>query len=84
MEYASRFAEFLRFALEYVAIDQIRVVRFEEGLVPYIRSQLAGQHIQTSYELYEHATDIERVKNELRMANQANTRKIVKLERHSG
>jgi len=42
MEYASRFAELLRFASEYVATDRMRMLRFEEGLAPYIRNQLAG------------------------------------------
>jgi len=43
MECASRFVELSRFALEYVTTDQIRMLRFEEGLVPYVRNQLVGQ-----------------------------------------
>ena len=45
----------------------MRMLRFEEGLIPYIRNQLAGQPIRTSQELYEHAAKIEQVKTELRM-----------------
>ena len=74
-EYASRFAELSRFASNYIAMDKIRMLRFEEGLMPYIRNQLAEQPIQTSQELYEHAAEIERVKTELRMTHQANPKK---------
>ena len=75
MEYASRFTELSRFASEFVATDRMKILRFEEGLAPYIRNQLVGQHVQTSQELYELAAEIERVKTELRMANPANPKK---------
>ena len=45
------------------------MLRFEKGLVPYIRNQMAGQPVQSSQELYEHATEIEQVKNKLNVAN---------------
>jgi len=75
MEYANRFAELSRFAPEYVATDYMRMQRFEEGLAPYIRNHLAGQPIQSNQELYERAADVERVKNELRMAHSVNPKK---------
>jgi len=53
MEYASCFAEILRFALENVLTDHIRMLRFEEVLAPYIRNQLARQPVQSSHELYD-------------------------------
>ena len=40
--------------------------RFEEGLALHIRHQLAGQPIHTYQDLYEKATEVERVKLELR------------------
>ena len=75
MENASRFAELSRFASEYVATDRMRMLRFEEGLAPYIRNQSAGKPIQTSQELYERVTEIARVKTELRMTSPGNPRK---------
>jgi len=75
MEYANRFAERSRFVPEYVATDYMRMQRFEEGLAPYIRNHLAGQPVQSSQELYERAADVERVKNELRMAHSVNPKK---------
>jgi len=48
MKYANKFTELSRFAPEYVVIDQMRMLRFEEGLALYIRNQLAGQPVQSS------------------------------------
>jgi len=42
MEYACHFAELLRLASEYDATDRMRMLRFKEGVVPYIRNQVAG------------------------------------------
>jgi len=75
MEYANRFDELSRFASEYVATDRMRMLRFEEGLAPYIRNQLAGQPVQISQELDERAVEIERVKTELRMTSPVNPKK---------
>jgi len=75
MEYANHFAILSSFTSEYVAIDRVRMLRFKEGLVPYIRNQLAGQPIHTSQELYERAAEIERVKTKLGMTNPVNLRK---------
>ena len=75
MEYANRFAELSRFASEYVTTDRMRMLRFEEGLAPYIQNQLAGQPVQTSQELYERAAEIERVKTKLRMTSPINPKK---------
>ena len=75
MEYANRFADLSRFAPEYVAIDYMQMQTFEEGLAPYIRIHLVGQPIQSSQELYERAADVERVKNELKMAHPVNPKK---------
>jgi len=68
MEYASHFAELWRLAPKYVAMDHMRMLRFEEGLTPYIRNQLARQLAQSSQELYERAVEIKWMKNDLRMA----------------
>ena len=38
MEYEGYFVEISRFTTEYVASNQIKMLRFEEGLVPYILS----------------------------------------------
>jgi len=75
MEYASHFAKLSRFTLEYVAIDRMRMLRFDKGMAPYIRNQLAGQPVQTSQELYEHVVEIERLKTKLRMTNPINPRR---------
>ena len=42
MEYANKFTKLSRFASEYVVTDQMRMLRFEQGLAFYIRHQLAG------------------------------------------
>jgi len=49
--------------------------RFEEGLAFYIQNQLAGQPIQTHQKLYERATEVERVKGELRALNLGNPKR---------
>jgi len=41
MDYASHFVELSRFDLDYIALDKMRMLRFEEGFVPYINNQLA-------------------------------------------
>jgi len=38
MEYANKFTKLSRFALEYVATDRMRMLRFEKGLAFYIRN----------------------------------------------
>ena len=48
IEYASCFVELSRFASEYVTTDGMRMLRFKEGLPPYITNQLAGQPVHTS------------------------------------
>jgi len=75
MEYANKFMELSKLAPEYLATDRMRMLRFEEGLAFYIRNQLAGPPIQTSQELYELAVEIERVKKELRIVGQVNSKK---------
>jgi len=75
MQYANKFAKLSWFTPEYVATDRMRMLRFEEGLAFYIRNQLAGQPVQSSQELYERAAEIERVKKELRIVGQANSKK---------
>jgi len=75
MEYESRFAELPRFASKYVMRNQMRILRFKEGLVHYIRNQFAGQPVQISHELYKRAAEIELLKTKLRMTNLANPKK---------
>lgn len=69
MDYASHFIELSRFTSDYIAMNKMQMLRFEEGLVPYIKNQLVRQPIQTSQELYECTAEIERVKTKLRMAH---------------
>ena len=47
MQYARKFMELSRFALDFVATERLEMRRFEESLAFYIRNQLAGQPIQT-------------------------------------
>jgi len=47
IQYASKFTELSRFALDFIASERMKMRRFEEGLVFYIRNQLAGQPIKT-------------------------------------
>jgi len=74
MEYANKFTQLSRFASEYVAMDQMRMLRFKEGLDLYIRNQLIGQPVQSSQELYERMAKIERAK-ELSIAGQVTPKK---------
>ena len=45
MQYARKFMELPRFALDFMATERMKMRRFEEGLAFYIRNQLAGQPI---------------------------------------
>jgi len=72
MQYASKFTELSRFVPEFVSSERLKMRRFEEGLALYIQNQLAGQPILTYQELYERATEVERVKMELRALNPIN------------
>ena len=47
MQYANKFTELLRFALDIVASERMKMRRFEECLAFYIRNQLVGPPIQT-------------------------------------
>jgi len=69
MQYASKFTKLSRFALNFVATEQMKMRRSEEGLAFYIQYELAGQPIQTYEDLYERVTKLERVKLELRALN---------------
>jgi len=42
MQYANKFTELLRFALDIVASERMKMRRFKEGLACYIQNQLAG------------------------------------------
>ena len=42
MEYVSRFTELTRFGDDYVAIDMVKVRRFENGLKLSIRGKIMG------------------------------------------
>ena len=67
MQYASKFTEIFRFALDFVATKWMKKRRFEEGLAFCIQHKLASQPIQT-YE-YERAAEVERVKSKSRALN---------------
>jgi len=48
MQYASKFTELSRFALDFMAFEWLKMRRFEEDLAFFhIRKQLLGQSIQT-------------------------------------
>ena len=72
MQYASKLTNLSRFTLNFIAIERMKIKRFEEGLAFYIRNQLAGQPIQSYQELYERAAEVECVKNKLRALNPGN------------
>jgi len=75
IQYASKFAELYRFALDFVASKWMKMRRFEEVLAFYIRNQLAGQPIKTYQELHERDAEVECVKSELRMLNPGNPKR---------
>jgi len=72
MQYARKFTELSRFAPHFTVTEKLKMRRLEEGLAFYIQNQLAGQAIKTYQELYERATEVERVKDELRALNPGN------------
>jgi len=47
MQYASKFTKLSQFILDFVAIERMKMRRFEEGLAFSIRQQLAGQPVCT-------------------------------------
>jgi len=53
MPHASKFTELFRLVPKLVSSEELRMRRFEEGLVFYIRNHLVGQSIYTYQELYE-------------------------------
>ena len=55
MQYASKFMELFRFALEFVSTERLKKRRFEESLAFYSHNQLVGQSIYIYQELYERA-----------------------------
>ena len=59
MQYASKSTELSKFILNFVASKRMKMSRFEERLVFYIRNQLAGLN------LYKRAIEVKQVKNEL-------------------
>jgi len=67
--YASKFTEPSQFVLEFAMLEQMKMRRFEKGLVFYIRRQLDGQHIHTYQDLYEQETEVVRIKSKLRALN---------------
>ena len=46
MDYPTRFTELVRFADDYVAIDLVKVRRFENGLKLSIQDRIVGLHLQ--------------------------------------
>ena len=46
MEYVARFTELTRFGDEYLAIDMVKVRRFENGLKLFIRGKIVGLRLQ--------------------------------------
>jgi len=69
MQYASKFTKLSRFVPDFVTNEQIKMIAFEEALAFYIRDQLSSQPIHTYQDLYEQATEVERLKIELRAIN---------------
>jgi len=57
-QYARKFTELSRFALDFIATERLKMKRFEEGLAFYIRNELAGHPIQTYQELYKRGAEV--------------------------
>ena len=62
-DYATKFEELSRFAVDYVAIEKMKKNQIERGLDSEICQQFGGHHITTYQELYDRAIDVERVNN---------------------
>ena len=60
MDYATRFTELARFADDYVAIDLVKVRRFENGLKLSIRDRIVGLRLQDMDSIVGIALTIER------------------------
>jgi len=66
MQYSSEFTKLSRFVLKFVASKRMKMRSFDDDLAFYIDNQLTGQPIHTYQKLYERATEVQRVKFELR------------------
>ena len=60
MDYATRFTELARFTDDYVAIDLVKVRRFENGLKLSIRDRIVGLRLQDMDSMVRTALTIER------------------------
>ena len=60
MEYVARFTELARFGDDYVAIDMVKVKRFENGLKFSIWGKIVGLRLQDMDSIVETALAIER------------------------
>ena len=61
MDYVTRFTELGRFVDDYVAIDLVKVRRFENGLKLSIRDRIVGLRLQDMDSLVGTTLTIERV-----------------------
>ena len=60
MDYATRFTELAQFADDYLAIDLVKVKRFENGLQLSIRARIVGLRLQDMDSMVRTALTIER------------------------
>ena len=60
MEYVARFTELARFTDDYVATDEAKVKRFENGLRLSLRGRIIGLHLQDMDSMVGTAMTIER------------------------
>ena len=73
-EYAAKFTQLSRYALNVVANEQIRVQQFQEGLRLNIRAQVALFMLRTYSEVVARALVIEREMEEAQKVRSINSR----------
>ena len=65
MDYVDRFTELARFADDYVAIDMVKVRRFENGLKLSIRGRIVGLRLQDMDSMVGTTLTIERERSRM-------------------
>ena len=63
-EYAAKFNELSRFALNQVATEEMKMDHFEQGLKGPIKKMIAGHVFMSFQEMYQRAVKIARVIDE--------------------
>ncbi|XP_074346608.1 uncharacterized protein LOC141685404 [Apium graveolens] len=83
-EYEVKFLELVRFAPEYVNIEAKKAKRFQQGLKPWIRSQVALLEIRNYTALVQKAMIVEGEKESTKRENEGNKRKFEKSKSDQG